>query len=148
MHGGIEHAAADTDLSGYVTDDGYQYYGGYSSPSALTVANATASHEYYSDLVNTYDDHGFNSHVRDIEGVNLNRGINSIADLIQSAQNDADSVTAVIDSVSPSSSTSDQPVAFSGHGADPMQPHDRGVAVALERQRRPGHRASPLPPRP
>ena len=32
VHGGIEHAAADTNLSGYIADDGYQYYGGYSRP--------------------------------------------------------------------------------------------------------------------
>ncbi len=70
--------------------------------------------------MNSYHAHGFNSTVKDIEGHNLNRGVNGLADLIQSAQNDADSVTAVIDSVSPSSSTSDQPVAFAGHGADPL----------------------------
>ena len=120
LHTDLEADASGASYGSYIHDDGYQYYGGHSSPSSLTVANATSAHAYYSDLVSTYHSHGFNSHVHDIEGVNFNRGVNSIADLIQSVQNDADSVTAVIDSVSPSSSTSDQPVAFAGHGADSL----------------------------
>ena len=135
LHGGIEDDAAARDFSGYITDDGFQYYGGFASPSALTVADATETHEYYSDLVGTYDDHGFNSTVKDIEGVNLNRGINSIADLIQSAWADADQVTAVIDSISPSACTTGTTIQFKGHGVDLM---GHGIAETKWRSNRDG----------
>ena len=117
FHNSLEANASNFDFSGYIHDDGYQYR---KNASDLTIECATASHAYYGDLIASYKSQGFSAHVKDIEGVNLNRGVNALADLIQSAQIDADSVTAVIDSVSPSSSTSDQPVAFAGHGADPL----------------------------
>ena len=118
LHHSLNLKSADTNFSGYIADDGFQYYGGQASPSALVVANATASHEYYWELARTYDDRGFNTHVRDILGLNLNRGINSLADLIQSAQFDADQLTPVIDSISPSMITTGVPVTFAGHGVD------------------------------
>jgi len=120
LHTNLESDASKSSYGSYISDNGYQYYGGHSSPSALTVANANSSHDYYSSLVNTYASHGFNSTVRDIEGHNFNRGVNSIADLIQSAQADADAVTAVIDSISPSACTTGTPIKFTGHGTDPM----------------------------
>jgi hypothetical protein len=123
VHTNLEQSAADVSgstMSSYIHPEAFQYYGGQGSPSALTVANAHSSHAYYSDLVHTYHSSGFNGHVRDIEGLNFNRGVNSIADLIQSAARDADSVVPVIDSVSPSSATTGQVVSFAGHGADGM----------------------------
>jgi len=122
LHTNLEQDASESSYGSYIADDGYQYYGGHSSPSSLVVANANSSHDYYSDLIGTYHDHGFNSHVRDIEGHNFNRGVNSIADLIQSAQADADQVTAVIDSVSPSMVTTETTVTISGHGVDALHP--------------------------
>ena len=125
VHTNLEESAANVGggtMSSYIQPQSYQHYGGQSSPSALVVANAHSSHAYYSDLVRTYHSSGFNSHVRDIEGHNFNRGVNSIADLIQSVQDDADNVAAGIDSISPSSSTSGTPVTFVGHGADALHP--------------------------
>ncbi len=119
FHNGLEGDASNFDFSAYIADDGYQYR---RNASDLTVGCANASHAYYADLISSYKSQGFSSHVKYIEGINLNRGVNALADLIQSAQDDADSVTAVIDSVSPSSSTSDQPVAFAGHGVDRNHP--------------------------
>ena len=121
VHTNLEQSAADvsgSSMSDYISAKPYQHYGGQSSPAALTVANAHSSHAYYSDLVRTYHSSGFSSHVRDIEGVNFNRGVNSIADLIQSAWNDADQVAAVIQTVNPSASTEGSTVVFGGYGAD------------------------------
>jgi len=115
LHTNLEAAASSASMSGYIHDDGYRHYGGYSSPSALTVANATSAHAYYSSLVSNYHDHGFNGTVHDIEGTNFNRGVNSIADLIESAQNDVEAVGAVIDSTT-TTSTVGQSVHFAGRG--------------------------------
>ena len=135
VHTNLEQSAADvssSSMSSYIHPESYQHYGGQSSPSALTVANAHSSHAYYSDLVRTYRSSGFNGHVRDIEGLNFNRGVNSIADLVQSALADAnpvpaDPVAAVIDSVSPSSVTTGQPVTFVGHGTDALHPIEESL---------------------
>ena len=120
FHTSLEDDAGNFNFGSYMSDDGYQYRG---NPSQFTVDCANASHEYYSSLISAFSAHGFNSTVKDIEGRNLNRGVNGLADLIVSAQADAnpasmDPVAAVIDSVSPSSATTGQPVTFVGHGTD------------------------------
>jgi hypothetical protein len=102
--------------------DGYQYV---PNASAFTVAAAVKSHSHYSALVSNFAHHGFNSTVRSITLTQLNHAVNGIADLILSAQYDADSVNAFIDSASPSTATTGQPVTFVGHGKDP---HDKIVA--------------------
>jgi hypothetical protein len=117
FHSALEEDAGGYNFSSYISDDGYQYRG---SPSAFTVECANHSHPYYSSLISAYGSgHNFNSTVKNIEGTNLNRGVNGLADLIQSAQADADNVSAVIVSVSPSSWTTGTPVTFVGSGVDP-----------------------------
>ena len=96
--------------------DGYQYV---PNASAFAVAAAIKSHSYYSTLVSSFAHHGFNSQVRSITVTSLNHAVNGLSDLIISAQYDADTVKAIIDSVSPSTATSGQPIAFAGHGQDP-----------------------------
>jgi len=120
FHGSLEDAAGSYDFSSYISDDGYQYRG---DPGAFTVDCANHSHAYYSDLISAYGSgHSFNSTVKNIEGTNLNRGVNGLADIIQSAQDDAESVGAAIDAVSPSATTSGQPITFVGHGVDALHP--------------------------
>ena len=115
-------ARVDSELSstgshqGWIDDDGYQHI---ASPSGFTVSEAVSSHSHYSTLVNNYADHGFNSTVEDITSHQLNQTVNGLSDLIVSIQNDADQVSATINSVSPSSCTTGQVVAFSGSGHDP-----------------------------
>lgn len=88
------------------------------SASAFTVAAAIKSHSHYWDLVNNFAHNGYNSRVGSITRTQLNSAVNGLADLIYSAQYDADSVSAVIDAASPSGVTTGEPVAFRGHGVD------------------------------
>jgi hypothetical protein len=121
MHGNYE-AAVDNRLynirshANWVKSDGYQYV---SNPWQFTVSTAIKSHAYYSSLTKNYAYHGYNSTVSKITIIELNRAVNGLSDLIVSAQYDADNVQPHIDSVSPSSATTDRPVTFSGHGTDP-----------------------------
>ena len=101
---------------GWIHDNGFQYI---PNASAFTVSEAVNSHTHYSSLVNNYRNDGFNSTVEDITSTQLNRAVNGLSDLIVSAQWDADNVNAIIDSASPSSATTGQPVTFSGHGYNP-----------------------------
>ena len=104
------------DEQGWIHDDGYQYV---PNASAFTVACAVRSHGYYSSLVSNWAYHGFNSTVSAITAASLDHAVNDLSDLIVSAQSDADQVSANIDIVDPSSSTTGQPVLFAGHGYDP-----------------------------
>jgi len=104
-----------TDHQDWIHDDGYQYI---PNASAFTVSEAIDSHTHYWTLVDNWVYDGWNSTVANITATQLNRSVNGLSDLIVSAQYDADSVSAAINSVAPSSSTTGQPVAFVGHGAD------------------------------
>jgi len=116
LHHALEADAMTAGFGSYIHDGGYRHYGGYSSPSALVVANANSSHGYYSDLIGSYGSgHNWTTHVRDIEGESFNRGVNAIADLIQSAQEDAEAVGAAITSTA-TTSTVGRPVTFKGVG--------------------------------
>jgi hypothetical protein len=86
--------------------------------SAFTVAASKRSHSQYRALVSNFARHGYNSKVGSITRTQLDRAVNGLVDLIYSAQYDADSVNAVIDSCSPRSATAPEPVTFKGHGVD------------------------------
>jgi hypothetical protein len=99
----------------WIRDDGYQYV---SNVKWFTVTTAVKTHTYYSALIKEYVYHGFDSKVRKITATSLNRAVNGLADIIASAQSDADVVSASITPASASAVVSGQPVSFAGRGKD------------------------------
>ena len=80
IHSSYE-SAVDTRVGTYRFDyNGYHH----AAPVGRVVVLARKSHRFYTELVRTYDRHGYNARVDEITRRQLDRGANVLADLIDS----------------------------------------------------------------
>lgn len=79
------HSPYEGDVDERIADYPFRYDGQHAArPAGRTRSVARQAHHYYSELVNAYDAHGYNTRVHRITTRQLNRAANALADLLSS----------------------------------------------------------------